>query len=258
MKKRGLDKQLAKPQHDYHHLLDVMDNFVGIADDSGRLRFASKDSVTELGYDQDEIVGRPFWEASWFSPSHDSQEAVRDGISMALKGENTKCEVDVYASDNTPLSLTLSMGLLDATEGKQAQFIGIAATTKPIMEQRRVEEVGTPEPKFRSMFEIIADAYFRIGKGGNFSLVNPSSVKLLDYESTEELLEKNTAELWAYPEQRSEFLKQLMGNRKVDGYEAYCKKKNGSLVAVELDSHLMFDSAGEVIGSEGIFRDITE
>ena len=243
---------------EYKHLLDVMSGFVGVVDEDGRLRFASEGPLTSFGYSEEEILGKPFWEAAWFDFSKESQDVVKDAVSKALGEKTTQCEVEIATRDGTPISLVFNIAPLSATDGKGGAFLGIAAMTKPIVEQHRFEKIRAAEIKFRSMFEIIEEVYFRVAKGGELSLVTPSGVSLLDYDSADDLIGKNTKELWSSSEERSKFLGILMQTGRVDGYEALFKKRDGSLVAVQLDSHLLFDANGEVIGSEGIFRDITE
>ena len=54
------------------------------------------------------------------------------------------------------------------------------------------------------------------------------------------------------------FLKILTRNGKVTDYEIRLMRKDGMGVLISTSSHLYYDPAGNILGVEGTFRDITE
>ncbi|MDY6835053.1 MAG: PAS domain S-box protein [Chloroflexota bacterium] len=243
---------------EYLDLLNSMRQFVGIVDKKGKLQFANEETIEKFGYSDDEMLGKPFWEAGWFSMSSQSQRAVQDGVLDALQGQGIRCTVDTFARNGIVLPVSFAINPL---KGRDGNIVSIAAETDAGMGQVRQEledELKETESGFESVLELIQEVYFRVARGGELLLVSHFSADLLHYDSPVELIGKDTLELWAYAEERSEFIAKLMNSGRVEGYEATFCCKDGSHVVVELDSRLLLDEDGEIRGSEGIFRDVTQ
>jgi PAS domain S-box-containing protein len=105
----------------------------------------------------------------------------------------------------------------------------------------------------------MVDIYYRADLEGNLMSVSPSAVKLLGYDSTDELMGTSLAKAFYYrPEDREIFLKDLKKHGELTTYEISLRRKDGTPVVGETSSHYVYDDSGEPIAVEGIFRDITE
>jgi len=89
-------------------------------------------------------------------------------------------------------------------------------------------------------------------------MVSPSGARLLGYDSDKELLGRPNEDYWAHPEMRATFLKLLQQDGKVSDYEVELKRRDGSTVVVSTSSAFYRGPGGEILGVEGIFRDISE
>jgi len=255
--KREEKAPIYTEDEEYLNLLSSMRHFVGIVDKKGKLQFANEETIEKFGYSDEEMLGKAFWEAGWFSMSSQSQRAVQDGVLDALQGQSVRCTVDTFARNGIVLPVSFAINPL---KGRDGNIVSIAAETEAGVRQDRQEledELKEAETGFESVLELIQEVYFRVARGGELVLVSRFSTELLHYDSPVELVGKNTSELWAYPEERAEFITQLMNNERVEAYEATFCCKDGSHVVVELDSRLLLDEDGEIRGSEGIFRDVT-
>jgi PAS domain S-box-containing protein len=113
--------------------------------------------------------------------------------------------------------------------------------------------------KFHSIFENSAEGMFQSSFDGKFLTVNPSLVKILGFESQEELLKINIAEtLYKSPEDREKLIEELKKSHSVSNYVITLKKKNGSDVIVRLNEHMIPDENGSHYYFEGNLEDITE
>ncbi|MBW2565339.1 MAG: PAS domain S-box protein [Deltaproteobacteria bacterium] len=128
-----------------------------------------------------------------------------------------------------------------------------------IVERKQVEEaLRESERNYRSIIENMIDIYYRADLEGTVLLVSPSAVGLLGYDSIDELIGKNVARDFYYlPDEREVFLNGLRTEGKVIGYEVTLKRKDGTPVVGETNSHFAFDKSGKPIAVEGIFRDVT-
>ena len=131
---------------------------------------------------------------------------------------------------------------------------------RDITEYKELEEqLQTTSIKYKELLENITDVYYRSDKNGRLVLASQSWARLLGYTDLSECIGKNIAQtFYADTFERSRFLEEVYQNGSVIDYEVTLKKKDGSPVTVATSSYLYFDAAGNVLGVEGTFRDITE
>ncbi|MCX5827809.1 MAG: PAS domain S-box protein [Deltaproteobacteria bacterium] len=142
------------------------------------------------------------------------------------------------------------------TEGR---LIGAIECIRDITERKQAEEaLRRSEANYRSVIENIQDVFYRSDVQGNLIMASPSFLTLLGYESLAECLGRPIAGTFYYdPEKRAEFLRQVQEKGSVTNYEVDLKRRDGTPVTVETNSHFYFDDAGNIVGVEGVFRDIT-
>ncbi|MDP3481469.1 MAG: PAS domain S-box protein, partial [Desulfoprunum sp.] len=114
------------------------------------------------------------------------------------------------------------------------------------------------EYRYRSIIENIQDTFYRTDAKGSLVLVSPSGAKLLGYSSSEEMIGHLNASFWMHSEKRLEMLEILKRDGVVRDYEVVLVRKDGSSVPVSTTSSYYRDKDGQILGVEGIFRDITE
>jgi PAS domain S-box-containing protein len=136
----------------------------------------------------------------------------------------------------------------------------IESVSREIADRKRAEEaLRESERDYRTIIEKMVDVYYRADLEGNLMSVSPSAVKLLGYDSTDELMGRSLAKDFYYrPDDREIFLKDLKKHGELTSYQIILRKKDGTPVPGETSSHFVYDDSGEPIAVEGIFRDITE
>jgi PAS domain S-box-containing protein len=141
----------------------------------------------------------------------------------------------------------------------QGNIIGAVETLEDVTDIKQQEvDLRTSEAKYRTILEDMQDTYYRSDKAGNLIMISPSGVRLLGYDSVDEMLGKSIAGTFYYdPQQRDSFLAAIAKDGSVTGMETFLKRKDGSIVTVSTNSHKYFDRAGIFLGVEGTFRDIT-
>ncbi len=119
-------------------------------------------------------------------------------------------------------------------------------------------EIMKSEAKYRNLYETMPNGYYRSTPDGRFVDANPAFVKMLGYDSLEEIKSVYIPEaLYVTPEER-EVVKQqsTMFSSSVDVYRL--KKKDGTIIWVEDHPRYIKDENGNIIFHEGICRDITD
>ncbi|MHB1049725.1 MAG: PAS domain-containing sensor histidine kinase [Bacteroidota bacterium] len=139
--------------------------------------------------------------------------------------------------------------------GQLIRHIGIVSD---ITDRRRIEELlRESEEKFRTVIETLPDGFYRSTVDGRFVDVNMAMVKMLGYNSKEELLQIDIpTELYFKQEDRilAQYNQDFIGD--IDSYQL--KKKDGTGIWVEDRCHYLRDKSGNIKYHEGISRDITE
>ncbi len=137
---------------------------------------------------------------------------------------------------------------------------GILIIFEDISEKKHAEMVlAEREQQYRTVIENIQDVFYRSDKKGNLIMASPSWATQLGYDSLDECIGKNIAEtFYLEPEKRKHFLDTIFAKGQVNDYEVILKTKDGRPFYVSTNSHLYFDNSGNILGIEGVFRDINE
>ena len=113
------------------------------------------------------------------------------------------------------------------------------------------------EIKYRRIFEEIHDVYFELDFEGTILTASPSVRNNLGYEE-DELNGKSTEILYQNPNDRNKFLTAITESGYVTHYEILMLKKNGAVVNISANAHLVYGEDGKPLMIAGVIRDITE
>ncbi|GMU86679.1 MAG: hypothetical protein AMXMBFR48_19200 [Ignavibacteriales bacterium] len=114
------------------------------------------------------------------------------------------------------------------------------------------------EKKFRSIIEQSADGIFQTSPEGKFLTVNPALVRILGFDSEEELMGlESVAEIYADPFERAALLDQVMNKGEVNDYRQKLKRRDGEIITVLLNDRVVRDDVEERYYFEGSLRDIS-
>jgi two-component system NtrC family sensor kinase len=116
--------------------------------------------------------------------------------------------------------------------------------------------IEAPQADFRSLFEQVGCGVYISSKEGKLITANQTLIDMLGYESKAEFLAIDmTHDLYQRPEDRRKLQEIIEREGRVVDYEEIYKRKDGSIIPVLLTSHVRYDSAGNVLGYEGIIVD---
>ena len=125
------------------------------------------------------------------------------------------------------------------------------------MVQERTAALQESERKYREIFESIIDVFYRTDNEGVLRIVSPSVEQILGYPP-DQVIGKKLYEFYVNPEERDKFLAALRQKGEIKGYEVPLRAKDGSVVWVSTNAQFYRDQQGEILGVQGISRDITE
>ncbi len=120
-------------------------------------------------------------------------------------------------------------------------------------------ELKQSEARFRSVYQNAAIGLYRTTPKGEFVMANPTLVRILDYDSIEDLQKINlNDESVTSSFERDEFLKTILEKGEIIGFETSWKRKNGDDIYVRENAIAVYDQKGMVQYFDGSVEDITQ
>ncbi len=136
---------------------------------------------------------------------------------------------------------------------RMAQIAGIA------IERRAAEDaLRRSEAQFRGLFENVMEGVYQTARDGRILVANPAFVRLLGYDSVEEVCQIPAGALYWYPSDRETFARRLDSEGELRNEEVVLRRKNGTMLVVMDNCRVVRDKHGRVTGYEGTLTDVTE
>jgi len=156
--------------------------------------------------------------------------------------------------------------LEDITEKKCAKQKLVASEMKckqlnKELEQKvkeRTKELEESKENYRNLLDNLDVGFYQVTLDGHMINLNQAHKIILGYDPTENLKSKDVRMFWQYPEQREEYINQLLKEGSVKDYICHSLTKDDKEIIVQLNSHLIRDKTGNPIRIDGTFMDITE
>ncbi len=143
--------------------------------------------------------------------------------------------------------------------GNVYRVVGIA---EDITQQKQTEDaVRKAEARYRGIFENATEGIFRTTLEGRILIANPALARMFGYESPQEMVSHVAdvgRQIYVAPEKRAEMKRLLLERGSVQGFEEENYRKDGGIIWVSLNAHLVRDAGGAVQYLEGTIQDITE
>jgi PAS domain S-box-containing protein len=215
----------------------------------------NKAFVLDCGYEeQGELVGKTDYEHASAATADLYRADDREVIESGRPKINYE-EPQIRPDGSQAWLITSKVPMFD----RDGQIIGVLGTYEDITERKRGEEaLRKSEERYRSVIENMGDVFYRTDKRGVIVMASPSAARVLGYDSIDELQGKPVENFWMHPDEREEFMRSIWEDGVVRDREITLKKKDGSPLSGSVTSTYRKDDQGNILGVEGIFRDITE
>ena len=114
------------------------------------------------------------------------------------------------------------------------------------------------EQRYRELFQNVTAGVFQTTPDGKFMAANPALVRMLGYDSEDELLALDVArDIYMDPDHREAWVTAMAEGGEVRNAELALKRRDGSKIVVLENSRAVRDTEGRVIFYEGTLTDIT-
>lgn len=257
LERERLNKVLAVSEKDNRAIIDSVSDAIFELDIGGNILFLSAAWKNITGFDVDR-----FKDQNLFSMLYpDDQEKQRNDFQLLIKGQKQSYRsfTRLRISDGTFRAVELAMSMIRQNDNKELRVVG---TITDVEERRRAERaLAEAEKKYRAIVENAAGGIYQLTPEGMYLSANPAMSRILGYASPEELLRlvKNANGLVYFDvEEREGFVKTLIAQGQVFGYETQVLTKDGSKIWVRENIRVVKDEQNNVLFFEGSMEDITK
>jgi PAS domain S-box-containing protein len=121
------------------NILDGMFAFVGLYDLEGTLIEANRAPIEIAGLQREDVIGKPFWEAYWWSHARDTQDQVRSALARAARGEVVRDDFVVRIGDGRFITIDAVFGPLRDGSGR---IDGVVGSGVDITDRKNAEDAA--------------------------------------------------------------------------------------------------------------------
>ncbi len=253
--KHQMESRLKENERWLGTILKSVGEAVIVADNQACIRFMNPMAESVTGWSSDEALGKRVTNVLKLINEKTRQDIVNPVVKV-LKENVTLGKSNhtiLISKSGSEISIDHNASPMRDEKGV---ITGVVLVIQDITDRRIAElSVKESENKYRNLFDYANDSIFVLSFLGNIISMNNEACRLLGYEK-DELRGLNYFDLVARePKENEEILKKLKENGS-HSFETLMKKKNGTLVDVEVSKRiieLLDEKVIQVIG-----RDISE
>ncbi len=236
--------QAATAQRHWAYTFDSISDPILVHDTECRILRANRRLGDHLGKQTKDMVGRPVgevfrqsvkpWSKSWSCCPYCEGAAGSGDIADAMLGG---------------YFLASTSDFHDAAGHR----LGTVHVLKDLSDRRQAEE------KYRNLIENVQEGVFISTAEGRFEDFNDAFMRMLGYESREELLNVDiVSTVYVNPADRERLKKLLREHGAVSDFEFQMRRKDGEVLTVLESSFVTRDVSGQVVAFQGFVLDISE
>ena len=233
-------------------LVDMANVGVMVLDSGNRIEYANRMCSHITGYEHDSLVGKLF---------ADLLDDKNRELFETLKKNTTTCSTNLYQGIEmrTAYDSAVTAEMACSTFSAHAEEKCFVYFRDISNREGLTQELQKSEQRYRELFDRVDQGIYVSSKEGHFIDCNKALLHILGYDSEDEVLNLDLArDLYVNPEDRTKYQKNIERDGYVRNYEVEFKKKSGESIPIHLNSHVIKDEKGEVIGYQGLIIDVSE
>ena len=243
---KGAEQELSLQKTYFEHLFQNSPEASAILDKEDRIVDVNKEFEMLFHYSIEEIKGKCINE---LIVSEDLLDEARSLSEKTLKCEIVKKETVRQRKGGSLVDVSI-LGYPITFNGEQ---VGVYAIYKDITERKRGEEaLRTSEQQYRNLVDNALVGIYKTDLAGNILYANDALIKIMEYESFEDMKSVGVLARYSNLEDRDTFIKTLKRTGKINNFEVKFLTKSGAVKNVILTGVL----EGDIIS--GMILDITE
>jgi two-component system cell cycle sensor histidine kinase/response regulator CckA len=218
--------------------------------EEGRFLDVNDAFLRTSGYAREDLIGRVSLETSWVNKEDRSHLLSR----LSEQGYVEAMETCFRRKTGAVLLVSLSAVVVEIG-GVQC----VLTTSQDITERKRAaEKLSRSEEQYRSLVELAPYGIYRTTRDGRILMVNSALVKMLGYDTAEEVLRLNIeTDIFEDRLERARLLQKVEAGPSAR-VETTWKRKDGSTISVRLAVRMIFDNQSRLLQTEGFVENVTE
>ena len=248
------DKQLdqlfeiiSRSQQGYRDLIDSFDDLLLAISLDGKIRAVNRSFSDLVQTPFQQIIGQPLGEFVQ-EGSGEGQELLNHTMPRFLERRHWTGVVQVRLKNQTS---PFYFDCVAHAMLRDDQIQGITVLARDVSALRR------NETRFTELFETLQEGIYIATPDGSILDVNPALVRMLGYQSKEELLKRQVPEICVDLAERKKIKKLLEGQHMIQGLEITLVRKDGTSIVCLNTAAAVRDNSGQVVRYQGALMDIT-
>jgi len=249
------DKQLdqlfeiiARSQQGYRDLIDSFDDVLLALALDGQIRAVNRSFSDLVDTPFQQIIGRPLAEFVQDVPG-DGGDLLKRAMPRFMERRHWEGVVQVRLKSQ---SSVFYFDCVAHAMMRADQVHGITILARDVTALRK------NEARFTELFESLQEGIYIITPEGTILDVNPALVRMLGYDSKEDLLKREVSEIFADQAERKILKEQVEHQSMLQGREITLLRKDGTSIVCLNTAAAVRDNAGHVVRYQGAVMDITE
>jgi PAS domain S-box-containing protein len=232
-------------QRGYRDLIDTLDHAVFALSPEGVVRVANLYMANVFGAPFQELIGHRLDE--FFAQP--SKAEAEQALARLLELGSWVGRIPVRFKKNSELRHFDCRFQVLRTEG---QIVGVSGWARDVTSQHE------SEIRFADLFESLSEGIFFTTPEGQTLDANPALVRMLGFDSKEELQQHNFHEFYRDPSVREGIVSRLLERGSLRDLELALRRKDGTSIYCIGSGFVIRDALGRVARLQGTFVDITE
>lgn len=249
------DKQLdqlfeiiSRSQQGYRDLIDSFDDLLLAMTLDGKIRAVNRSFSDLVQTPFQQIIGRPIGEFVQ-EGSGEGQDLLKRAMPRFLERRHWTGVVEVRLKNQTsPFYFDCVAHAM--LRGDEIQGITVLA--------RDVSALRRNETRFTELFETLQEGIYITTPDGSILDANPALVRMLGYESKEELLKRQATEICVDRDERRKNKQLFESQHMIQGQEITLVRKDGTSIVCLNTAAAVRDNSGQIVRYQGALMDITE
>ena len=237
-----LFSRMEQANRHWIEIFDAITDLIVVHDEEDRILRVNRSMADFIGVVPSELIGLSMRALLAMAGGQSAQPCP-----FCRLGKNG---VDEYHHPGLEHTYLVSTSHIRGALNDGAQVIHVL---KDITDRREAER------RYRELFDNIQEGLFFSTPEGRFIEVNDALVRMLGYDSREQLLQIDIPnQLYPSPEQRERFRAEMEQHGVLRNFEEMLRHRDGSVLHTLQNAFAVRDSQGRVVQYRGVILDVTE
>jgi PAS domain S-box-containing protein len=254
-RERQLLVDAAAANAKFHAFFEQGALFAGIMDVNGVVLEPNRLSWEACGYTREQIVGKPFWDGPWWTPSPDLVARIKAASALAAAGQTFREELPYFVADGSERMADVTIQPIRDDSGR---VLFLAPTGVDITDRKRAE---ADREKFVTLVEHSTDFIGMCDLDGVPFFVNRAGLEMVGLDDIAHARRMPVSSFF-FPEDQSRILDEFFPKVLADGHGEieirFRHFKTGAARWMAYKVLLVPDADGRPVAFATVSQDVTE